>query len=81
MSYSLVTAPKADEDLERLPPRVRIGILRELLRCAEHPSQHAISAAPSISGMILPLEVPFDDMTAYAEALFQYEQDEQSLYV
>ena len=31
--------------------------------------------------MILPLEVPFDDMTAYAEALFQYEQDEQSLYV
>jgi hypothetical protein len=31
--------------------------------------------------MVFRLEIPYDDMTAYADAFFQYEQDEQTLFV
>jgi hypothetical protein len=81
MSYSVTTAPEADEALARLPPGVRIGVLRELLKCVESPSKHAHRTPAREPGMVFRLEIPFDDMTAYADAFFQYEQDEKTIFV
>ena len=81
MSYSVTTATAVDEELAKLPPPVRIGILRGLLRCADSPSQHAHRTPVREAGMLFRIEVPYDDMTAYADAYFQFEQDERGIYV
>ena len=82
MSYAVVLAPAALEDLAKLPPPLQNLVEAELKRLAADPVKLSRpSHFPYIPCQMHAIDVPHDQATYYIKVLFRYSQDEQSIEI
>jgi hypothetical protein len=83
MSYSVETAPRADEDLGRLPAPLGNAVIRRFIEFAKNPGVGGSVSAPSLytPGQLLEMQFNYDQMTCRVGVVFRYAQDEQTLVI
>jgi mRNA-degrading endonuclease RelE of RelBE toxin-antitoxin system len=82
MSYAVVLAPDALEDLAHLPPPIQNLVEVELRRLAENPTGLSRpSHFPYLPGQIYRIELRIDQLHYYIRILFRYSQDETALEI